>query len=208
MRVLASDPVSPGADPDQRLAFVREFRDEMSARPSVVTPFLADLLGVSPGAEPPNQCTDDAIWWRLCSGEPDSSGLVRPGAGALLHAPDDQTAIEVRTERELCALHALSEIACRRCDASLAERCAAAARWHLRELQPDNATNHPWAIQVFIRLACASPETSVGAAASVHAQTQLHSCQVALGRPDRLSACILLHAARSLERTPASAPAS
>ncbi len=72
----------------------------------------------------------------------------------------------------------------------------------LRELQPDNATNHPWAIHVFVRLARSAPDPSERDAALIHAQTQLHSCQVAMGRPDRLSACILLHAARSLERAP------
>jgi hypothetical protein len=104
----------------------------------------------------------------------------------------------VRTESELIALHALHELGERRGDETLRQRVRDAARWHLRELQPDNATNRPWAIHVFARLSLDQDEHIAGAAL-VHAQSQLHSCQLSLGRPDRLSACILIHAARSLE---------
>ncbi len=200
--MLAADPISHATGDDEKLAFLRAFRDEMSARPSVVTPFLADLLDVSPGPPPEEMGADDALWWLLHSHDPLAGVRIRAQGGPLLHDPDDQTAIEVRTERELCALHALAEIAIRTGDALLSRRGADAALWHLRELQPDNATNHPWAIHVFVRLARSAPDPSERDAALIHAQTQLHSCQVAMGRPDRLSACILLHAARSLERAP------
>ncbi len=201
-RVLASDPIDPGTHEDDKRAFLSGFRDEMMARPSVVTPFLADLLCVSTAPAPAAQEADDALWWLLHAGNPLRGVRIRSQDGPLLHAPGDQTAIEVRTQRELCALHALSEIAVRTGDPALSRRCRDAALWHLRELQPDNATNHPWAIQVFIRLANAAEGADERHAAMIHAQMQLHSCQVAMGRPDRLSACILLHAARSLERTP------
>ena len=200
--VLADDPVDLAFDLDARRAFAETFRDEMTARPSVVAPFLADLVGVPAPPEPGDATPDDALWYALAHGTPNVADLVRPDAGPLLRDPADQTSIEVRTESELIALHALSEVASRRENHGLHARCRAAALWHLAELQPDNATNHPWAIQVFIRLACDEAHTDTGASALVHAQTQLHSSQVALGRPDRLSACILLHAARSLERAP------
>ena len=152
-RVLASDPIDPAAPEPLRRAFVETFRDEMMARPSMVTPLLGDLLELTPGQPPAHSGGDDAIWWALHTGEAPAGISRRELSGPLLHDPEDQTSIEVRTERELSALHALSEIAIRTRDASLARRCADAACWHLRELQPDNATNHPWAIQAFIRLA-------------------------------------------------------
>lgn len=177
------------------------FRDETGARPSVVGPFLADLLDVPPPAIPGNAPPDEALWHRLVGNHYDTGELVRTPSGPLLNEPGDHTAIEVRTESELIALHALSEIAIRSASDGLSERSQSAARWHLAEIQPDNATNHPWAIQVFIRMSL-DESCDVADAARIHAQTMLHNCQISLGRPDRLSACILLHAARSLERAP------
>ena len=71
-----------------------------------------------------------------------------------------------------------------------------AARWHINELQPDNATNHPWAVHTFLILASQSPQDAP--AATFHADTLLHACQIKLGTPDLVSALILLDAANTL----------
>ena len=61
-------------------------------------------------------------------------------------------------------------------------------RWHLEHTQPDNATNRPWALHVFL---------TMGTPEAVHyAETLLHNAMV--GGPDPLSARILVDAAREL----------
>ncbi|MEO1585156.1 MAG: hypothetical protein AAFR96_11390, partial [Planctomycetota bacterium] len=65
----------------------------------------------------------------------------------------------------------------------------------IREIQPDNATNLPWAVHVF----CVLAERDGDADASLYAETLLHNCVVGgAGRPDKLSALILLDSARRL----------
>ncbi|MFI4897791.1 MAG: hypothetical protein ACIARR_08195 [Phycisphaerales bacterium JB059] len=195
-RAFADDPLPIDGTTEQRLAYARSFRDESGARPEVVSPLLADLLQTP--IPPDDSRSIDVRFWSCLNAGPRAPLPPLRASGPLLHDPADQTAIEVRTESELIALHALHELAERRGEESLRERVRDAARWHLRELQPDNATNRPWAIQVFARLSLVD-DARIAGAALVHAQTQLHGCQLTLGRPDRLSACILLHAARSLE---------
>lgn len=161
-------------------------------------PLLAQLLDQHPPI-PENTWskTDDvALWWSLSAepaGCPDvwSSILAQP-AGPLL-ARDDFLAIEVWTESELAALHALWRLSHRSGEA--AARLATAIAWHLEHTQPDNATNHPWALGAF--LSHATPE-------SVHfAGTLLSNCRVTGVKPDALSALILLDSARGLEQSPA-----
>lgn len=103
-------------------------------------------------------------------------------------------AIETTTETELSALHALSHHARRDPSGRLAERCLDAARWHVDELQPDNGTNHPWAVHVFLALA------EDDSTARLHAESLVHNALVSSGRPDRFSACLLLDSARLLAR--------
>ncbi|MCC5824089.1 MAG: hypothetical protein JJU44_12460 [Planctomycetes bacterium] len=67
-------------------------------------------------------------------------------------------------------------------------------------MQPDNGTNHPWGIHVFVVLAARSEDTGESGAALMHAQTLLHNCQVQQGKADRLSACILWDAGETLGR--------
>lgn len=62
------------------------------------------------------------------------------------------------------------------------------------ELQPDNATNHPWAIHVFA--AIAADENN--AHADLYAQSLLHNALIDGGEPDTFSALILLDAAHAL----------
>lgn len=70
----------------------------------------------------------------------------------------------------------------------------AAAAAYMEQIQPDNATNHPWAIHVFLVHALRTG-TDDG---RMYAETMLHNCMVGSGRPDRLSAVILLDAAHAI----------
>lgn len=136
---------------------------------------------------------DAALWWGLLDG---AAGLIDrwidlAGSGALFRQDLYQT-IEVWTETELSALHALWHAA-RRSRPELASRVSSAVSWHLQHTQPDNATNRPWAAHVFLLH---------GSAESRHfAETLVSNCIVLNGRPDPLSAQILLDAAEALEST-------
>jgi len=104
-------------------------------------------------------------------------------------------AIEVWSEVELSSLHALGWLAGK--DASLRSTVRQAAEWHIENLQPDNATNHPWAVHVFAAIGVLTNDGN----ALMYAQTLLHNCQVTLGRPDALSALILQDASDALRRS-------
>jgi hypothetical protein len=98
--------------------------------------------------------------------------------------------LETWTEAELASLHALSWHA-RRGREWAGERLDAAAEWIMENLQPDNATNHPWAIHVFLDHA----ERRRAHESRLYAETLLHNCLARTGRPDVFSACILADAA-------------
>lgn len=134
---------------------------------------------------------DAALWWLLMDPQTGPIGRwVDPeGAGPLFKQDLYQT-IEVWTETELSALHALWHHA-RAGMNELDRRLASAVAWHLECTQPDNATNHPWAVHVF--LLHGTPE-------SQHfAETLVSNCMVLNGKPDPLSAWILLDAAEGLD---------
>lgn len=115
-------------------------------------------------------------------------------AGPLLrHHPG--TSLEVFTEAELCGLHALWSLARLRSRSDWTRRCLDAAAWHIRELQPDNATNMPWGIHVFVLLGIRRGEPL----AMIEAECRLHNAKVSGGAPDRRSGYILMHAALELE---------
>lgn len=196
--------VSENASTEDRSAFVESFEDERRHRARVATPFLSAMLGITPPPHRPSKMDlDDRLWWAVH--DPDSRiadyGINSAGLGT---GPLDPTlaeiAIESRTETELCAMHALFRLGLDRDEPGMIERALDAARWQVAELQPDNGTNHPWGIHVFIVLASQSPDESEASAAHMHAETMLHNCQVAMGRPDRLSACVLYDAGQTLAR--------
>ena len=134
---------------------------------------------------------DAALWWALMHEDagPVDRWVDLDGAGPLFKQ-DLYRTIEVWTETELSALHALSHHARRGSPkeaALLTQRLWNAVGWHLSHTQPDNATNHPWAVHVF--LLHGTPE-------SHHfAETLASNCMVMHGKPDPLSAWILLDAA-------------
>lgn len=177
------------------------FADELGHRRRIDGFLIAALTGI--GAPQPPSASDvevsgELALWRLAlgaAGEPESILRLQPTESLLSHAPS--TSIEVLTEAELAALHALWTVARLRRREDLVIRCFAAAEWHLHELQPDNATHLPWAIHVFIMLAL----TRNRADGLLDAETRLHNALTGAGggRPDARSAMILEHAARELD---------
>jgi len=204
---LAGTPLDPGAsrsDDDVR-AYIDTFADELGHRRAVDRPILAHLLGVDlePPALEPAAGIDLRLWWALHhprAVEGSVASILHPAPGPLLgEAAFAEGAIEITTETELAALHALSHHA--QSDPTLLARALDAARWHVDTLQPDNATNHPWAVHVFIQLGAHTGDPARSGEARLHAETLVHNALVASGRPDRFSACLLLDAARVLDRT-------
>lgn len=159
--------------------FVDRFRDNLGHRRPEDGPFLRTHLGLEPLPDtppPPNPAPTEARLWALAGGSPADSPdrLIgrAEGEGPLLLG-HDRRAIEVASDAELCAIHALWAIGERH--AAWRDRALAAARWCVDELQPDNATNEPWAIHVFLIL----EHLDRDAAAGLYAQTLLHNAMVA-----------------------------
>lgn len=159
--------------------------------------------GGGPIQSPPAAADPDArLWWALVSGALDACAVIDslPEArrstdrGAIFPQGLYRT-IEVWTESELASLHALWWHGKARGDAAAVARMFDAARWHLDNTQPDNATNRPWGVQVFLELASidANPD------ARLYAETLLHNANAANGVPDPFSAEILLDGADALE---------
>jgi hypothetical protein len=204
-RTLGTEPITdPDATPDARRAFLNAFADEQGNRARVATPFLAAVMGLPLDAlatpRPGAMDLDDRLWWALHDPHQPITDLTR-GVGPL-DPGLAEIAIESRTETELSAMHALYRLGLDRAQPALIARAFDAARWHAAELQPDNGTNHPWSVHVFVLLAAHSQDPGESGAALMHAQTLLHNCQVQQGRADRLSACILWDAAMTLDRAP------
>lgn len=185
------------------------FADEAGHRRSVDRPFLAWLNGDPDSDGAIARLTDSpepdvALWACLATGKCVPQAVLdnqraderrsSHDAGSLFPQVNASgpIAIEVWSEVELSSLHALSWMAER--DASLRPLVRRVATWHIENLQPDNATNHPWAVHVFAAIGILTGEAD----ALMYAQTLLHNCQVSLGRPDALSALILRDAANAL----------
>jgi hypothetical protein len=140
------------------------------------------------------------LWRSLAAGACGvAESLRRAGvdlaAAGPLWVSSDWAAIEVWTEAELCGLHGLWR-AGRIADGiepksggALRERLTRAVHWHLEHTQPDNATNRPWAVHVF--LLDGSDE------ARLYGETLVHNAQ-AQGNEDPASRWILADAAREL----------
>lgn len=187
---------------------VLTFRDDAGHRRATDRPFLAALIGATIAREPNTRPwreipIDEQLWWAVH----DQTAPVLDTHSSLVglaHAPATGplaaicAGIETRTETELSALHALWRLGRTTPGqhASLRTRALNAARWIVRELQPDNATNHPWAAHVFIELAIHDRS----APASMYAETLAHNSMVAAGRPDTFSALVLLDSSRELLR--------
>lgn len=167
-------------------------------------PLLAALEGVDPGPAPtPLPADEVGLWWRRAGAGDDrtidrvlaANGTARAdvdGSGALLPR-DLYSAIEVWTDAELAAMHALWWLAEERGRDDWRARLASVRDWHLEHTQPDNATNRPWAIHVF--LLGGTPEHEQ------YAATLLHDGLAMEGVPTALGGLLLRDAADALDRT-------
>ncbi|MEM1422696.1 MAG: hypothetical protein AAGH64_01710 [Planctomycetota bacterium] len=192
-RTLGDDMGADDCRPDR----VARFADERGHRRAVDPYLLAWRGGGAAGAEPPGDVSEARLWAALVQENADVRTLLpmRTSSHAPLFEQPDDVVIEVWTETELASLHALWWHARR--DPSLAPIVRDVAAWHVEMLQPDNATNHPWGVHVFLLLHI---EHGVEGA-ELYAQTLLHNCMVTMGRPDRLSAHILADAAHALAQS-------
>ncbi len=180
---------------EERLEATRAFRDERGHRRAVDGWIVARVLRAEGFAGPGDAraSADVALFRGLVEGMGDPLSLVAEGEGSLV-AFDPEVGIERWTQTELGALHALGVSAARGVEGAR-ERVRAAGRWHIAELQPDNATNHAWALHVFVELALAGEDGAV-----IHAQTLMHNAMVAGGGvPDAFSSVLMLDAAQILE---------
>lgn len=202
------------ADRGEWAKLLREIAASAERRPSavgapdhgeLVAPWFWNARRGVPGT-PKGTSTDEHLWC-ACGGSPvdvdrilaDLARTMRTHAdmGALV-PQGAHHAIEVWTETEFSALHALSRLARMHARHDWDAAALSHAQWHLDQTQPDNATNHPWAVHLFVRLAAEEGD----AAARLMAETMVHDCRVMTGTPDRLSAEILIDAAELLEATP------
>ncbi|MCC5786801.1 MAG: hypothetical protein JJU33_08890 [Phycisphaerales bacterium] len=140
-------------------------------------------------------------WWAALLDDAPLPQLTPEGP---LLPEDPEEAIEVWSEHELAALHAASWLALD--NQTLRDRIDAAVRWHTENLQPDNATNHPWAVHVFAEFAARTGDAD----ARLHADTICSNYQVLQSqaarpsaeepedRADLFSALIMLDASRAM----------
>lgn len=190
MSGLSGTPLARDTATDPEV-WLEGFRDEWGHHRAVDRPMLAWLLGIDPGPTPDDPRPDVRLWWAIHDRTNEPMDVIQP-SGALVHR-EAHVGLEVWTESELGALHALWDLAVQRDRSDLSDRCIEAARIHLDQLQPDNATNHPWAVHVFVEMARRG-----SAEALLYAQLLVSNAQVGLGRPDRFSACLLLDASRMI----------
>lgn len=181
--------------PGDGAAFAATFRDDAGHRRPVDAPFLAHVTRRAftgePGRSPecllwsqvarPHEARDERSIDAVISADPKALAMSLRESG-----------IEIWTETELACLHALTWLGARH-----EGRAATAARFLVEELQPDNATNHPWAIHWFAWLESTQGDIDAG----LYAQALLHNALTAGGGvPDLFSAIILHDAATWIER--------
>jgi hypothetical protein len=199
--VLSSTPLDPAAHPTSAEAenTVATFRDEFGHRRTFDRLVLAWRLGVAPpasgeSAAPTGRTAD--LWIALATRDLRAQAVAVCVDGTGPVTPEDPgLAIEIWSEAELAALHALDRIAGLSADTMLADRVSRAVDWHTANLQPDNATNRPWASHVFVKAAVERGDS----ASMLHAETLVSNCCVSMGRPDRFSAILLLDSAEALD---------
>ncbi|MBX3389712.1 MAG: hypothetical protein KF691_09695 [Phycisphaeraceae bacterium] len=180
--LLLEEPVPP--------ARVPEFSDESGNRRPIDALLIAWLQHTTTPSLPACESTDMRLWRLLLDSRRESMlEMVNPKSGPV--TPEfNRLAIEVATETELAALHALSHAG-----DFAKSRVDSASDWIVQNLQPDNATSHPWAAHVFLFRAFETGSVEH----RLYAETLLHNCIVSLGRADRFSALVLLDSGRTLK---------
>jgi hypothetical protein len=191
--VLESTPLFAGRSmTTQTLAWIEEFADEMGHRRAIDRALLARLTGTVPGPKPESNAMDTSLWW----GEGDALTGRCDSSPKPVTPLDPQIGIEIWTEAELASLHAVWNDVVDGTRPSWSGLARSAVDWHLDELQPDNATGHAFALHGFV--ICA--HESGRAEAWLHADMIVHGCMLGRGMPDRFSACLMLDAARGLQK--------
>lgn len=190
------------------------FADDLGHTRPVDTPFFAwraARAGHGPDARAAWDDSPDVLLWAALTDPAVDPASVLSGPhaeretrqrfddGALFSQRAGKVPLEVWTEQELSAAHALSWLVTQQRHSGLAGTLDDVARWHVRSLQPDNATNHPWAVHLFIDRSITLDDETDRGAARLYAETLLHNCQVSMGRPDAFSAQILLDSADWLD---------
>jgi hypothetical protein len=197
--VLAGTPLVRPAGEAERRAYVENFADEQGHRRVWDAYLLGWVLDV-----PQPASSEPWLWsWDLLHGH-----HAGPRSGPPYFAGGEVWALEQETEKELAGLHAWWWVvrggmtatmgALRESPSSPPEVAepppppppGAGEAWVMANIQPDNATGRPWGIHAFL---CRGGE------GEAYGEMMLHNCLVARGKPDLLSAVILLDAARGLE---------
>lgn len=171
--------------PEHLAEFVRE---HLTTLP--VAQLLAHSLGAEVGLVAPcPRSLDESLWSALAGASPIPPAPA-PTTPKPLAGENPTGTIEVWTETELACVHAAWSLG-----PEWRIAAYASAFWLVEHIQPDNATNHPWAVHVF----AAMGEETHNPELELYAQTLLHNCIVGSGKPDPYSAIILLHASKALQ---------
>jgi len=146
---------------------------------------------------------DDRLWACAASvraghADPDIEAVIGEldltAFGPLVPQGSAKT-IEVWTASDLGGLQALGWLAHLLGRGDLLSKAFETCRWHIEHTQPDNATNRPWGIHLFVVMS----ELNGCSTARLYAETLLHNCMVTHATPDALSAEILRDAADALD---------
>lgn len=194
------EPDRPNPAPET-FRWTSAFADDAGHRRDCDLPFLCSMLFVNPTTAMPVGASHLArVWWGWFDYNIRDSLAIDWNADGPLLPSLQADGIEVWTETELGTMHALVSSAKGARNKPVIERVFRTATWALENLQPDNATNHPWAIHIFIVMSL-DPQRAANqrAAADLYAQSLLHNAVVHQGKPDRFSALILWDAAECLE---------
>ena len=180
------------------------FVDESGNWRPVDAAFLAWRRSGGPVVTHPEDAVDVRLWAALTDDKIDVDAEIstrlasgsRTGwdAGALF--PQAGVGLEAWTESELSAIHAVWWLARQRSRADWSKLVDLAVDWHVENIQPDNATTHPWGLHVFLLRFRATGHHDH----RLHAEMLLHNCQITMGRPDAMSAEILMDSANALDQ--------
>jgi len=136
------------------------FADELGNTRALDRLVLTRRTGQAPPPPAPNESPDVRLWRAALDPAIDAEQELAPLQSAARSNLDEGAlvprslapAVEVWTEIELASLHALTWIALARSSPALLDRALSCARWHVENTGPDNATNRPWALHLFVML--------------------------------------------------------
>jgi hypothetical protein len=198
-----AQPATPGSPSEAVSAWIAAFRDGEGHRRAVDGPLLSHMLGVMPPAatsKATGKASPEASAW-MAVAQRDRAGLaIDIDADGRLYPHLASEGLEWWTEAELASLQALAWIGLRERSARVLDRVTRAAAWLVREVQPDNATQRPWAAGFFV-VRSMDPALSdrERQETSLYAQTLVENALVGREALDAFSACVLWDSAAWLE---------